>query len=205
MPKRTTAASLAVAVAALTLAACGGSSTTTPPPTLSSASAIAAYLDGKTMTMTGADIPASPNGFSQDVNFGASTQCYKSVAIAVAAGTWHVTSQLGTLNGAPTVGSTGTCDRTTASGSPLLFSSTTVLLENVAGNATCFDVTVTYTGFSQEGRAAFSADGKTLRMELYFGGQATGHRCANGAVGAATVTLNGAAFTGNAVQTYRLP
>lgn len=157
------------------------------------------------MVMTGVDIPSHPNGFNQNVNFGASTQCYKSTTIAVAAGTWNVTSQLGTLNGAPTVGSVGTCDNATAFGSPLTFSSSTVLIENVAGNATCFDITVTYTGFSQEGRGAFSADGKTLRLELFFGGQATGHRCASGAVGSGGVTLNASAFTGNAVQTYRIP
>jgi hypothetical protein len=197
---------IASTVAALALAACGSSDpAVTPPPTLTSAAAIATYLDGKTMLMTGADIPTHPNGYSQDMNFGASTQCYKSTSIAIAAGTWSVTSQLGTLNGAPNVGNTGTCDRTTPLGTPLNFSSSTVLIENVAGNATCFDITVTYTGFSQEGRAAFSADGKTLRMELFFGGRATGHRCASGAVGASTVILSTVAFTGNAVQTYRLP
>ncbi|MGC3999900.1 MAG: hypothetical protein QM767_21650 [Anaeromyxobacter sp.] len=86
----------------------------------------------------------------------------------------------------------------------LPFSSTNVLIENVAGNATCFDVTVTYTGFAQEGRGRFLDDGDTLELELFFSGQATGHRCADGAVGEATVTLNAAAFTGNAVQTYRI-
>jgi hypothetical protein len=197
---------IASTVAALALAACGSSDpAVTPPPTLTSAAAITTYLNGKTMLMTGADIPTHPNGFNQNMNLAASTQCYKSTSISIAAGTWNVTSQLGTLNGAPTLYSVGTCDRTTAFGSPLTFSSSTVLIENVSGNATCFDVTVTYTGFSQEGRAAFSADGKTLRMELFFGGQATGHRCASGAVGAAGVTLNAAAFTGNAVQTYRIP
>lgn len=196
----------ATAAAALLLAACGGSSDTVAPPTLSSPAAIATYLDGKSMLMTGADIPTHPNGFNENVNFGASTQCYKSVAMAIAAGTWSVSSQLGTLSGAPTVGSVGTCDNAVAAGNPLTFSSTAALIENVAGNGTCFDFTITYTGFSQEGRGAFADDGKTLRLELFFGGQATGHRCANGAVGqAGTVTLNGAAFTGNAVQTYRIP
>ncbi len=33
---------------------------------------------------------------------------------------------------------------------------------------------------------------------------ATGHRCANGSLGARTVTLNGLSFTGNAVQVYTL-
>ena len=195
----------ATAAAALLLAACGGSSDTVAPPTLSSPAAIATYLDGKSMLMTGADIPTHPNGYNENQNFGASTQCYKSVAMSIAAGTWNVSSQLGTLNGAPTVGSIGTCDNATALGSPLTFSSTAVLIENVAPNGTCFDITVTYTGFSQAGRGAFSADRKTLLLELYFGAQATHNRCADGNPGAAGVLLNTVAFTGNAVQTYRIP
>lgn len=195
---------IACAAASLALAACGSSSGDAPP-NLASAASIASYLDGKTMLMTGADIPSHPNGFNEDVNFGSATQCYVSTSIAIAAGTWNVTSQLATLTGAPNVGDVGTCDHTAPLGSPLSFSSSTVLIENVAGNGTCFDVTVTYTGFSQEGRGAFLDDGKTLKLELYFGGQATNHRCAAGAVGATGVVLNGLAFTGNAVQTYRIP
>ncbi len=196
---------IASTVAALALAACGSSDpAVTPPPTLTTAAAITTYLNGKTMLMTGADIPTHPNGFNQNVNYGASTQCYKSTSISIAAGTWNVTSQLGTLNGAPTVGSVGTCDNATAFGSPLTFSSTTVAISNVAGNGTCFDIDVTYTGFTQAGRGAFSADGKTVRLELFFGAQATHNRCADGAVGATGVILNTVAFTGNAVQTYRL-
>ncbi|MBK9519188.1 MAG: hypothetical protein IPO09_17920 [Anaeromyxobacter sp.] len=195
----------ATAAAVLLLAACGGSSDEVAP-NVDTPAAIATYLDGKTMTMTGADIPSHPNGFNENQNFGASTQCYVSVGMSVAAGTWSVVSQLGTLSGAPTAGSIGTCDNAAALGNPLTFSSAAVLIENVAANGTCFDFTITYTGFSQEGRGAFSADRKTLQLELFFGGQATGHRCAGGAVGqAGTVTLNGLAFTGNAVQTYRIP
>ncbi len=182
------------------VAGCGsegfGSSTAT------TAAGINAYLEGKTLLMEGNNIPTDPNGFSEDMNLGPNTQCYHSTQITIGGGTWNVNTELGTLNGAPTLYSTGTCDRTTVSGSPLSFTSTTVLIENVQGNGACFDITVTYTGFSQEGRAAFSTDGKTLTMELFFGGQATGHRCADGAVGAATVTLNGHPFTGNAKQIY---
>jgi len=195
---------LATALAATLLAACGGDDDSGPTaPTLDTAAAINTYLGGKTWKMSGNDIPTHPNGFNENTNFGASTQCYNETVIQTNAN-WIVTSKLGTLSGAPTVGSTGTCDNSTALGSPLTFTSTAILVENVTGNGECFDVTATYTGFSQQGRAKFSADGKTLTMELFFGGQATGHRCANGAVGAATVTLNGSAFTGNAQQVYRL-
>ena len=194
---------IALATLALALAACGGSSDSGPSaPTLSSASAIATYLDGKTLTMAGDNIPAYPNGYNQNMYLGASTQCYHQTTIQIAGTTWAVTSQLGTLTGASTLGAIGTCDRTTVAGNPVSFTSNTVLVENVQGNGTCFDITVTYTGFSQEGRGAFSEDGKTLKLELFFGGQAANHRCANGVPGTSGVLLKGAAFTGNAVQTY---
>lgn len=195
---------LFAAIAAVSVSACGSDSTTVDPPTLTTASAINTYLDGKTWVMTGANIPSHPNGYNQNVNFGSATQCYNKTTIAISSGVWNVTSLLGTLQNAPSAGNVGTCDNATVVGNPAAFSSTNVLVENVQGNATCFDITVTYTGFGQEGRASFSEDGKTLKMELFFAGQATGHRCANGAVGAATVTLGGGAFTGNAVQTYAL-
>lgn len=193
------------AIAALALAACGGSDDDPPAgPSLDTATAIATYLDGRTWVMTGADIPSHPNGYSEDVNFGAATQCYNRVTLSMAAATWTTVSALGTLTGAPNAGDTGDCDRATVLATLPAFNSNAVLIENVAGNGACFDLTVTYTGFAQEGRGKFSADGRTMTLELYFSGQATGHRCANGAVGASSVTLNGAAFTGNAQQVYRL-
>ena len=169
-----------------------------------SASAINTYLEGKSMVMTGADIPTHPNGFNENTNYGASTQCYNKTTIAVASGTWNVTTLVGTLNGAPTVGSTGTCDRATIKGSPLAFSSTTVAIANVQGNGTCFDVDVDYGSFQQRGRGAITADGAKLTMELFFGNQALKSRCADGVPGTTGVVLNGVAFTGNAVQTYRI-
>jgi hypothetical protein len=86
----------------------------------------------------------------------------------------------------------------------LSFNSTAVLVENPATDCSCFDITITFAGFSQEGRARVASGGGSVDMELFFGGQATGHRCADGAVGASSVTLNGTAFTGDAVQTYQV-
>ncbi|GAO01330.1 hypothetical protein [Anaeromyxobacter sp. PSR-1] len=193
------------ALAALALAACGGSDSDPPSgPTLDTATAIGTYLDGKRWVMTGNDIPTYPNGYSEDVNYGAATQCYNRVTLSMAASTWTTVSALGTLTGAPNAGDTGDCDRTTVLATLPAFNSNAVLIENVAAGGACFDITVTYTGFAQEGRGKFSADGRTMTLELFFSGQATGHRCANGAVGASSVTLNGAAFTGNAQQVYRL-
>lgn len=172
----------------------------------STSAKILAHLEGKTMVMTGTDIPSHPNGYNENLNFGASTQCYQKVSIATLAGQFQVTSDLGTLNTIPDAGIVGMCDRTTKSNT-VSFSSSAVLIENVSNNGACFDITATYNGFSQQGRAQISADGKTFTMELFFA--ATGHRCADGAVGATGVQLATQAgpvpFTGNGKQIYRLP
>lgn len=167
---------------------------------------ILAHLEGTTMVMQGADIPSHPNGYNENLNFGASTQCYHKVSIATLGGQFGVTSDLGTFNSIPDAGIVGMCDRTTKSNT-VTFTSTALLIDNVKNNGECFDVTATYNGFSQSGRGQISADGKTFTMELFFA--ASGHRCADGAVGATGVQLATQAgpvpFTGNAKQVYRIP
>lgn len=186
----------------LLLVACGDSSTPSTGNNYDTPQKLLAYMNGKTLTMTGANIPTHPNGYDRNTNFGAASQCINKTTIVVASDTFNVTTLLGTLNNAPNVGDTGTCDIDTVAGSPLTFTSTSVLIENVQGNGQCFDITVNYGSFSQEGRASISANGQTIVMELYFSGQAAGHRCADGNVGASGVTVQGAAFTGDAQQTY---
>ena len=164
--------------------------------------AIFNHVVGKNWVMEGDNIPTHPNGYDENGNFGQATQCYhKSTMEATSESVWHVTSVLGTLNDAPNPGDMGTCDRTTAT-AEVSFDSSNVLIENVAEDGNCFDATFTYTGFAQEGRGQLSADGNTMTLELYFEGQANGHRCADGAVGGSGVMLNGAAFTGDARQVY---
>lgn len=195
---------LATLVALSVLAACGGSSDENPPPALTTKEAIATYVDGKTWVMTGADIPSHPNGFSEDLNLGAASQCYQKVTIAILAGTWSTTSDLGTLEGEPLA-----CNHAVKSNT-LAFASETVALGTDAisgtGEATadCFDILVNYGAFKQEGRGRFSADRETMELELYFENQAVGATCADGDVGSGITTLNGAAFAGDAVQVYRL-
>ncbi|MFO0593274.1 MAG: hypothetical protein U0441_37375 [Polyangiaceae bacterium] len=175
--------------------------TTSSGMDFSTSDKILAYLNGKTLVMEGADIPTDPNGFNENVNFGSATQCYSKVTMTPTDAAWHVASDLGTLNNAPNKGDVGMCDHATVS-TMVAFDSTAILIENVT--ADCFDFTATYVGFSQEGRGKIAADGSSLDLELFFGGQATGHRCADGAVGAMTVKLNGADFKGDAVQTYQV-
>lgn len=186
------------------LAGCGSDGDTVTV-SLATSAEIKAFLEGKTLTMEGANIPTHPNGYNENVNLAQATQCYNKTVITIGADVWHVASNIGTLNGAATAGAVGTCDRTTVS-KTASFDSLTTSIANVEGNGTCFDLTVTYTGFSQEGRAAFNADASQLTMELFFGGQASGHRCADGDVGASGVTLTvggvASAFTGNAKQVY---
>lgn len=193
----------AVVLGALGLLGCGGTDTPQTPsvPKFDTADNIRNYLEGKTLTMEGDNIPSYPNGYDEDVNYGASSQCYQKVQIKVAGGNFHVSSDLATLRDASAPLSKGTCDHAAISGAQS-FDSTSFLVENVAADANCFDITVSYNGFSQVGRGKISADGKTVTLELFFSTQATGNTCADGAVGAQTVTLNKNPFTGNAQQVY---
>ncbi|MCP3099202.1 hypothetical protein LZ198_10005 [Myxococcus sp. K15C18031901] len=189
----------AVMLCALSLVGCGDDNDpVVEKPKLDSSANILAFLEGKTLTMEGANIPSHPNGFSEDTDYGASSQCYQKVTMSVAGGNFKVDSIPGTIQ-------EGACNHELAK-NPLSFTSTTVLIENVATDGSCFDVTFTFPGgLVQEGRGGFATDQKTLKLELFFKNQSTGSRCAAGAVGAAgTVTLNASPFTGNAVQTYAI-
>jgi hypothetical protein len=125
-------------------AACGSDDDGPADITLNSATAIQTYLDAKTWLMVGTNIPSHPNGSSEDTNFGASSQCYQDVSMLFAAGNVTVTSRLGAIDGTTMAGQTGTCNHT-ATAAPLAFTSTNILIENVQGNADCFDFTATYT------------------------------------------------------------
>lgn len=198
----------------LTAVACGG----TPPigntdaGRLDTPDRINAYLEGKTLTMEGANIPTSPNGFSEDVNYGASSQCYRNSVIKVAGSNFTVTAQLGTIRaldgGTPAVGERGKCDKTNGG----VFgptTSTVAAYSNVRGNADCFDVDVTYNAYAQEGRAAIVDGG--MNLEIFFKNQYLNMRCADGNPGSGTAKfalrspdggVTPIAFTGNAVQRY---
>ena len=153
--------------------------------------------------MQGADIPPFPNGVNEDTNFGGASQCFACVEIfSGGVGRFDVTQQLGEIENAPGVGETGTCNHAVTT-STVSYTTNSVQLSNISGNGACFDVTMAFNGYSQEGRGSISPDGLTLTLELYFGGQASNHRCANGAVGSGGVVVNGSIFNGNARQTYR--
>lgn len=196
----------ALMLGSLCLTACGDDTPDNPQPAeqkLDSSEHIQTFLEGKTLTMSGANIPSHPNGLDEDMNLDSATQCYQQVLMKVQAGKYQVASDLGTLRDAPNKYDIGTCDHA-AKLTTLNFETTSALIENVAADGSCFDVTYTYPGFTQEGRGSFSADRKTLTLELFFAGAATGHRCAAGAVGSATVIQAGKPFTGNAKQVYTI-
>lgn len=179
---------------------------------------VQAFLSGKTLVMAAADMPTHSNGFSENLYLAGNSQCFNEVKITVSGDfKFTVASKTGTYRsadggvfqsedgGTPAVGTLGLCDRS-AAGTTLMFNSNTVSIPAVT-SGTCFDIDVPYMGYSQNGRGQISADGKQVKMELFIAGQATSHRCADGAVGAAGVQFKpGAAaattFTGNAVQTY---
>ncbi|QRN97101.1 hypothetical protein JRI60_50495 [Archangium violaceum] len=196
----------AVMLCTLGLVGCGDDTTPTPGnpdtgPKYNTADKISTYLEGKTLVMTGDNIPSHPNGYSEDTNLGPNTQCYVLVTMTVAGGQYRVVGDLGTLR--ETSPGVQKCDRTTKSGQSD-FTTKTVLIENVKEDGSCFDVTYNFGIFKQMGRGQVSQDGKTLKVELFFENQATGSRCADGEVGAPTVIFNKQPFTGNAVQTYTI-
>ncbi|MCP3136781.1 hypothetical protein [Pyxidicoccus xibeiensis] len=174
---------------------------------LNTQSGIMTFLEGKTLVMEGASIPSHPNGVNEGTNFGASSQCYQKVTMSVMGGNFKVDSIPGTIEGAPNTGQTGTCNPELPKNA-LSFTSTNVLMENVATGGTCFDVVFTYPSFKQVGRGSFSADRKTLSLELFFENGATGANCEAGPVGSKTVNIvfqgQSAPFTGDAVQKYTI-
>ncbi len=213
--------SAAIAVTLFTVG-CGGGTTTTDGGTtdggatevkLDTPARIDAFLEGKTLTMSGANIPSHPNGFNENQNFAASSQCYKDTVIKVAGSNYTVTANLGTIRaldgGVPAAFEIGVCDHTTGG----VFGPTTstiVSYSNVKGNAECFDVDVTYNAYGQEGRATI-VDGGVVKMELFFKSSFVNNRCADGNVGSGVKKANKladggvgepTAFVGNAVQTY---
>lgn len=184
----------------LLLFACGGepiyNDIEDPMQGLTTPSRITSFLDGKTLTMEGEMIPTHPNGLDENVDYRQATQCYVKVVMKPQAGRIQVASELGTL------GMDG-CDHTRVS-NEATFVSTAVLIENVKAEAECFDFTVTYPGFGQEGRGKISAEKTELDLEIFFKDSAVGHRCADGNVGDPTITLNMTTFTGDATQRYRI-
>lgn len=202
---------LALAPALALAVACGDDTEENPNPNPSqvfdTADKVYTAIDGQTWKMLGTNIPSHPNGYPSGWNLGSVTQCYYSATISSANRTFTVSSEKGTMQGNPGPGAMGTCDTTTKAGDNAPYPSNALLIENVKSDGSCFDITVTFTGFSQEGRGKLSADGKTMTLELFFGGQAVNHRCANGAVGSSGVTItypgqSPAPFTGNAQQVY---
>lgn len=178
---------------ALSLTACGddeeeggNNNNNTSGPDFSTGQLILNFLDGKTLTMEGDDVP---DGLKI-----VATDCIDSTVITVSSGTFTVTSQVGTVAGTM-------CDFTSTSEQPA-FTSTAASITNVEDNGGCFDFDVVYPALAQEGRGSISQDGTELRLELYAQGFFTGIRCADGDVGADTVMLGGALTPTDVVQSY---
>ncbi len=198
----------AVMVCALGVVGCGdeqpmGPGTDTGPK-YNTPDKVRTFLEGKTMVMEGSNIPTWPNGINEDLLFDPSTQCYNKVTMQVASGNLIVTSVRATIEGTTTQRTLGNCNRGLIRDTLSPFTSTILNIENVKEDGSCFDITVTFGGlsFTQEGRGVISQDGTQVKLELFFQGAATGHRCVDGAVGSKTVKSGGADFPGDAVQTY---
>lgn len=179
-------------------AACNGPAPIDPD--LSNPLAIEAWLDGKTAVMTGADIPEWPLGYFEGANYGEATQCLAEVKLRYVDVSFISDTDFGTLNGAPDEGSVGTCDHMPSSRQ----AQATTRGYAIEGDGVCFDLRLDFGSYTLEGRGDFTPDGRTMRLELYYAGQATGTTCLDGAVGSAGVQVSDMDLGGDAVQVYRL-
>jgi hypothetical protein len=197
-----------VLAAALGCAACsgGGARDAGAGLDLSSASQILGQLAGNTWVMAGADLPPYPNGVNQDLDLGANSECFVSSTLTLDGGVLVNQLELGLVAPVPDAGITR-CDHTTSTGTMTLTSSS-LRLDNVAADGTCFDLTIGYGRFGEEGRGQMSPDGQTVTLELYFSGWATRDRCQDGPVGDGGVQLIIAGklvpVLGDARQVYRV-
>ena len=182
----------------------GGLAPTPMSDGIRTADQVFGILEGRSMVMNAPDVPSHPNGYDANVNFGQATQCINQVEMSVLDRRFHVATKMANLEGAPRPEDVGTCDFASANGQEFAFDTTAALITNVSEDATCFDITFTYSGFGQEGRGSLSADRQTVTLELFFRDQATGHRCDDGPVGSPTVVLNQEPFRGTATQLYRI-
>lgn len=168
---------------------------------------ILTYLEGKTMVMTGPDIPSSPHGLSEAFDLGANTQCFRAITLRMTGGAFASRVELGRL-APPADGGAAFCDHTLTTVTAT-YTSKAVLVDNVQDNGRCFDITIDYTTFGEEGRGKMSPDGGLVTLELYYRGKATQHRCEDGPVGAPNVHLlvGGASvpFSGSSLEVYRFP
>jgi hypothetical protein len=180
---------------------------------LDTPAAINAYLAGKTMVENGADLPHDPDGRNENTITAGEFHCWNKSTIQISpSGEWQNTVLLGTETKTGDSGDSGTCETASVFGAPIPFTAPAASIINVQGNATCFDIDVPYTfkgsvtpSPENSGRGSISADGKTVSLEVYFTAQRPpGDSCADGPVGSPGVTIGGVAFTGNAVQVYRI-
>lgn len=174
----------------------------TPRARFTTSAEILAFLEGVTLVEEGANIPSHPQGYSEDVNYGSATQCYSGITVEVRSGQVHQQLVFGSLEGAPTTGSVGTCNRGVAV-QQIDVTSTALDIRNIQGDAECFDIDITFAGYGLQGRGRIMPGAREVQLEVYFRDQAVGMRCADGLVGAPrTVQLNGMPFTGDAVQRF---
>jgi hypothetical protein len=163
------------------------------------------------MIMEAANIPAYPNGFNENLDLGAYTQCYHKVTIATLSGAFTVTTEMGQFNKAD-AGIVGMCDHSIKSAALTPVVTQGIIIQNIANNGECFDLDVSYGSYSQVGRGKISADGKTFTMELYLPtAKVSANRCADGAVGSKAKQTVGATtpptvvdYTNNSQQVYVL-
>ncbi|MFO0728479.1 MAG: hypothetical protein U1E65_32180 [Myxococcota bacterium] len=182
---------------------CGASNTCEAGPRFDSVEKILVYLEGKTLLEVGASMPPYPFGLSENVNNGPASTCFTSITIHVQGGVLHNQTVLAQISGAPNQGDTGVCVHSSPQ-QMVQYDSTSFAITHLRGNGACFDIDASYTILGTEGRGRIAADGSSMDLEIFYAGQATHHRCADGDVGTVGVVVSGVPLAGNAVQHFDL-
>ena len=107
-----------------------GSDSSSGSGQLESPDSVNAYLQGKSMVMTGADIPPNVEGSTVPAEDGS---CLNKVTAQIASpGLWNITYVLATV-------AAGICDNSTVYGDPFTIPDELYDLQCAGGNAACFD------------------------------------------------------------------
>lgn len=152
-----------------------------PAKDFGSGRAILSYLEGKTLLMTGGDIPPYPFGIHETQDLGSNSQCYRAITTRVVNGAFVTTVEAGQLSGG-SADAGSRCDHTTTTATES-YTSKSLLIDNAKDNGGCFDIAVDYGAFAEEGRGRIAPDGTSVTLELYFRGKVTKDRCEDGRVG----------------------
>lgn len=173
---------------------------------LDSRNRILTFINGRTLTMEGANIPSFPNGVSEDLATSTESRCYRNRTLNAVGSSFRFTSQLGLVRsfdgGLAANGEFGICDHAGDGG--IDTTETKAMIDYYTVD--CFNVYFTFGDRRLEGRGSARQNG--LNLEVFSAElQASNNSCVHGNPGSGGVSISPdgghwVPFTGSAVQRY---